>query len=154
MYRKKYLNFLFFSKKNWSRCQRKSRKEKETIFLNEVFSHTVNRTNMSNHSYLIGFIEVYFWYVILMRWSYEYVCEMIRIDEHSWYFFMSFFVSVFESMFVFFVRKLCLIFFTIVHVLGFSSSCMFVSSCLVHTASVISDDLNFVSVQCIVEFFM
>ena len=52
----------------------------------------------------------------------------------------------------FFVRNLCVIFFTIFHVRGFSSSCIVVSSCLVHTVSVISDDLNIVSVQCIVGF--
>ena len=67
---------------------------------------------------------------------------------------MSFFVSVFEPMFMFFVRNLCLIFFTIFHVRGFSSSCIFVSSCLVHTVSVISDDLNIVSVQCVFGFFI
>ena len=81
------------------------------------------------------------------------MCFMMCVDVLSWHFFMSFFFSMFESMFMFFVRQLCLVFSTIFHVLRFSSSCIFVSSCLGHTASVISDDLNIVSVQCIVDFF-
>ena len=94
------------------------------------------------------------WYVLLMCWSCGcvFVCVTIRVDELSWYFFMSFFVSVFDPIFMFFVRNLCLFFFTFFHVQGFSSSCICVSSCLDHAVSVISVDLNIRSVQCVFEF--
>ena len=82
------------------------------------------------------------------------VCVMMRVDVLSLYFF-----HVFRFLHVrVYVHKLCayfcLIFATIFHVRGISSSCIFVSSCLAHTVSVISDDLKIVSVQCIVGFFV
>ena len=46
---------------------------------------------------------------VLILW----MCFMMCVDVLSWHFFMSFFFSMFESMFMFFVRKLCLVFSTI-----------------------------------------
>ena len=103
--------------------------------------------NTFSHKYIEAYIMICVIGVLLLWMS---VCVMIRLDELSWHIFMSFFVVMFESLFMCFVRMFSVIFFTIFHVRGFSSSCICVSSCLVLIFSKFCDDLNIVSVQCVV----